>query len=124
MKTDITSEELKESRVKKNEELVKSEDDITKQFETIQKVKEGLKNNITGFATPINSEVPDITNKIYTIEEVGRIYGVDIKTLCKIVPPDVPIGKISKEASKIINSATCCCSSLLSKTIIWSPIFT
>ncbi|MCQ2787107.1 MAG: carbohydrate kinase, partial [Bacilli bacterium] len=31
----------------------------------------------------------------------GMIYGVDVNTLCEMVPPDVPIGRITKEASKI-----------------------
>ena len=31
----------------------------------------------------------------------GMIYGVDINTLCEMVPADVPIGRITKEASKI-----------------------
>ncbi|MCQ2796584.1 MAG: FGGY-family carbohydrate kinase [Bacilli bacterium] len=31
----------------------------------------------------------------------GMIYGVDVNTLCEMIPPDIPIGRINKEASQI-----------------------
>jgi len=63
------TEELKQSRNKKNENLAKTEDEVTKQFEVIQKVKEGLV-KAEAKQSSMNQDLLDVINDLWSDYEI------------------------------------------------------